>query len=442
MTDGLERVSTRLCLGVVLAFGSPACGGQTSLDLGIGTSGSTTVNSTGIEQTQSTGVPEPPLVICDPDCAPLLLSTWSYDGEAGTRMVVEMRRDTDGSILLGTQRSDGTSVLTRLTPDGEWLWSATPSLADTEIEFEGFDLHPSGDLILSATARATPPQMGGGFNPDLAVLARFDVTANELAWTRSSRLDPGLGTRPRAGQPIVLDDDVIVHLNLNGYSEGELLGLREYDAEGTLRVGGTLTNQPGTGDGWLPLAVQSPTGELLIAHHWWDSPAQRMSAATWRMVPPVYIPLSVTEVGLAIDELAVDSIGRRVELAHGRSDETVTLLLSSWRSSGAVRWETSLPIITTSSARPALAVGPDDDVYIAARATPRPNPIEPYVVLLEIARWSSDGELRWQSRRPLDMMATDDPVELVIDDDDGVIVGTVLSGRVHVERYEQACACR
>jgi hypothetical protein len=32
-------------------------------------------------------------------------------------------------------------------------------------------------------------------------------------------------------------------------------------------------------------------------------------------------------------------------------------------------------------------------------------------------------------------------VELLIDDDHGVIVGTVVRGRPYVARYEQACVC-
>ena len=39
------------------------------------------------------------------------------------------------------------------------------------------------------------------------------------------------------------------------------------------------------------------------------------------------------------------------------------------------------------------------------------------------------------------MVATDDPLELVVDDDDGLVIATVVQGSLRVIRYEQACAC-
>lgn len=442
----------------LLAAGLASCTPQTSLDEGsTGTGGTTTGGSSGLELgSSSTGDNAPPVVVCEEACSPLLLSSWTYDGPTGTRVVVEMQRDADGSVVLGLQRVDGGLGLVRVSAEGDPLWSAAPGLPCDDCVLEDIALHPSGDIILSATSPSEPlteppPEDGPVPIPpepppdDLtrgkAWLARFDVVHNQLAWIQRRDLRRGLGAWARAGEVVVLDDDRIVQSIIDGTAEGELINLHDYRSDGTLRRETYVTDQVGSGPGRSPLAVQSPTGDLVIAHPWWDPELEQMRAASWRMVPPRYFTLSQVPLPLRLDDLAVDGAGRRVELAHSDGNQSTTLLVTSRASSDPERWSTSLPIVTTSHTRPALAIGPDDSVYAAVRATPRLHPADPYVVVLEIARWSSSGQLRFQAQRPLDMMATDDPVELLVDDEHGLIVGTVIDGQLHVVRYEQACTC-
>lgn len=410
------------------------CGGPTT-SLDTLTEVVTTTTGTADEgSTSDTGeaIDEPP--ICDPACTPILAPRWVYEGLPGSHSVVELLPDADGSLWLGIQQAQGGVSLARLSAEGELEWSVVPGLTCERCELADIALHPSGDVLLSATGR-------GMFEPDQAVIARYDVAAREVAWVRTLTLNAGDGTVPRLGELAVLDADRIVALRVDGYSDGEVLELLDLTADGSLRRWGYLGNQRGSGGSWPPLVVRAPTGEVVAAHAWWDDQLERMVTATSRLVPPSYSIVSRLPLPQRLDDLVVDGAGRRLELAHSQGTETVTLGLTSRRSSDLERWSTSLPLLSTSSTRPALAVGPDDQVYAAARTTPRAPAGIPYAVSLVVARWSVDGALLWQAARPLDVMATTDPLELVVDDDHGVIVATVVQGRAYVARHEQACAC-
>lgn len=409
-------------------------GSTTSLDTEATTTGaiqSTTAATTTGEDESTSGDGRP--ITCPSACAPLLAPSWDYEGPEGHYTLVEMLRDPDGALWLGTQRSAGTVGLVRLSAQGELEWSVNPGLPCDPCELADIALHPSGDVLLSATGR-------GSFAPDQLVVARFDVVTREVAWVRTLALAPGDGVDPRAGELAVLGDDRLVVLRVNGFSGDEVIEVLDFTADGSLRKQAPVSIQPGSGGQWNPLATPGPTGEIVLAHMWWDDEIERMVAATTRVVPG-YRVLSLLPLPQPLDELLVDDAGRRLELARSRGTQSITLSLTSRSSSDLERWSASLPLLSTSSTRAALAVGPDDAVYVAARTTPAADPGQTFEVTLAVTRWSADGMLEWQSTRPLDMMATPDPLELLIDDDHGVIVGTVIKGRTVVARYEQACAC-
>jgi hypothetical protein len=437
----LASLSLRLVLGLgpwpcALGCSEPI----TSLDTdGQGTTAAAETTTTGVAETtgasEGEGTTGGAPVVCAPACAAVLVPTWTYEGPWGHYAVVEMLRDDDGSLWLGTQRSGGAVGLAQLSSEGELMWSANPGLPCDGCQLADIALHPTGDVLLSATAPA-------GIEPAQAVIARFDVAAREVAWVRTLALSTGESTRPRIGELAVLDDDRIVAPRINGDAEYEMLEVLDFTADGELRALKAVDYQPGSGDQWRPLAVHAPTGELVLAHAWWDPEVEQMVSATTRLVPPNYSPVSQVPLPLPLDDLAVDGTGRRLELSRSDGTESVTLLLTSRSSADLERWSVSLPLLSTSNTRAALAVAPDDEVYVATRTTPRTQPDAPFVeTTLEVARWSADGMLRWQAARPLNMMATSDPLELVVDDDHGVIVGTVVEGQPHVARYEQACVC-
>jgi hypothetical protein len=412
------------------------CGGPTtSLDTDVGSS-TAVETTTGTETTSASEGDETTddaPVICAPECEAILASTWVYEGPPGSYAIVELLRDADGGLWLGTQQSGGGVGLVHLSAQGALEWAVNPGLPCEGCELADIALHPAGDVMLSATATAGVPSQ--------AVIARFDVAARAVAWVRTLALSVGTSTRPRLGALAVLDEDRIAVLRINGFSDGEVLEVFDFTADGTLRVQGLVGSQPGSGDQWPPLAEPGPTGELLLAHRWWNDQTEQMAAATTRFVPNYTTSISRVLLPLSLDDLAVDEVGRRFELARSRGTDTITLVLTHRSSTDPERWSVSLPLLSTSSTRAALAVGPDGAVYLAARTTPRAPPGTAFVTTLAVARWSADGELRWQAALPLDMMATPDPVELVIDEAHGVIVGTVIAGRATVVRYEQACVC-
>lgn len=427
-------------LGIGLLGGglSWACSGPTtSLDAPATTTAvaAETTAATGSSSDEgSTG--EPPLVLCAPECLPLLQPTWSYEGPGGHHAVVELLREPeDGTLWLGLQQNQGVVGVARLSGEGELDWTVSLGLPCSPCELTGLAQLPSGDLVLSATE-----PLGDG--PAQALVARLDVEARALAWVRSVTLTAEGGARVRAGEVVVLADDRIALPRVDGYGDEEAIDVLDFDAEGTLRSQRFMLTQRRSSSGWPLVAARGLGGELLLGHAWWNEELERMQAASSRLLPPRYSTLSRVPLLLTLDDLAIDGAGRRLELARSDGSETITLLVTSRRGSDPERWSASLPLLSTSSTRATLAVGPDDDVYVAARTTPRLSPSDPAVTtMLAVARWSPDGRLRWQAARPLDMMATVDPVELAIDDDDGIVVGTVLEGHLHVVRYEQRCAC-
>jgi len=417
---------------VAALFASLSCRPGTTLD--VDTEAGSSGSSTAVESTSTGEVAtgELPLVICDPECAAVLLDTWTHEGDPGDQIVSEMIRAADGSIVLGVKRGAGGFRLLRLSDRGELAWSVAPQLPCTVCELVDLDVLPSGDLILSATATDIN-------EPPAAIVARFDIDRGGLVWVRSFELSSGSVASSRAGSVAVLDENRILQLRVDAFSDSESLLLQEVDGDGTTRYQRTLIAQAGTGQAPI-FAVAGPQGDVVVAYPWWDE-IPELRAAVVRAVPSNYGVISMIELPVLLDDLAVDSVGRRIELAHGEGSDTVTLLVTSRGAADPERWTRSLPLVSTSSTRPTLAIGPDDDVYVAARTTPRTVASSFFVVELSVVRWSADGELRYQGTVPLDMMAVDDPLEMVVDDDDGLIVGTVVQGRLHVGRYEQACAC-
>jgi hypothetical protein len=60
---------------------------------------------------------------------------------------------------------------------------------------------------------------------------------------------------------------------------------------------------------------------------------------------------------------------------------------------------------------------------------------------LSLSRWTPQGELRWDTTLLLAAADSFAPLELAVDDDEGLVVATVVDGRLRVERLEQRCAC-
>ncbi len=372
-----------------------------------------------------------PLAVCEGDCPAVLVESWRWEGPDRTRLVVELVRDERGAITLGTQRLDGEIGVYRLTADGALEWALRPGLPCAACELADIALHPSGDVLLSATD-ITPKAEAA------ALAARFDATTGTLIWSfELAMLSQGV-TRSRAGQLAVISEDHLVQIRSESVENGEIVALLDIAGDGTVRYNNTDSYQAFS-DNQPLLAEASPLGELIVSHL--ASPDDEEAAYIRRKLPPTWAEISEVTIPLTLDAMAIDAEGRRFELTRSRGTGTLTLLLTARNATDRVQWEASLPLITTSSTRPTLALGSRGDVYAAARITEIPEPGIPYETRLSVARWSSEGELAWQADTLLPIMATSDPLELAVDEQGGLIVGTVIDGQTQVVRYEQACGC-
>lgn len=428
------------CLAVALSWaglGMAACPSGTSLDRETESAmvGSTTAASTGTD-----GGDEDELrpVVCEAACSPVLVLGWTHEGEEGDQEASALARHPDGGWVVAVRRAAGGTRLVRLSAGGETEWSIAPQLPCDVCEPVDVEVLPSGDVLLSASV---PYGIG---NP-AAIVARLHGDGTGLVWTRELLLFAGSNADSRAGQLAVLDDDRFALINIEGFSDSELVTVRELDGEGVTHVRRNVEVQRGSPGVHPLLAVAGPQGDLVLSYPWWndeDDPENpQLEAITSRHLPPGYDEISALGLRLPLDALAIDGNGRRLELARSAGEQTSTLLLTSRSSSDVEGWSTSLPLVTTSSSRAVLAVGPGNEVYAAARTTPRAADDPSFVVELAVARWTSAGQLQWQASVPVDVLASDHPLELGIDEDDGVVLATVVQGRLRVSRYEQACAC-
>lgn len=427
-----------LLAAALLWLGGGACTSGTSLDRDTDSEAASSSTSGASEGSTGTGAGEPGPAICRDECQPTLVASWTYEGESGDQEASALVGLDDGSWVVAVRRAAGGIRLVRIAADGSLQWSIVPQLPCQACRPVELAQLPSGDLLLSATGRIEPVFPA-------SVVARIAADGHGLVWTRHYALNLGSSSTSRSGQLAVQDEDHIVMLHVEGFSDSELLVLRELDGEGNTRLRRNVVVQQGSRGDHPLLVAASTQGDVVLAYPWWngeeDPENPRLEARTSRHVAPVYDSISSHPLALALDELVLDSLGRRIELARSPSEQTTTLLLTSRSSSDLEQWSTSLPLVTTSSTRAALAIGSGDEVYVAARTTPRTASDDFFVVELAVARYSPQGELQWQASSPLEMQATDDPLEIGIDVEDGVVVATVVSGHLRVVRYEQACTC-
>ncbi|MCH9686102.1 MAG: hypothetical protein K0V04_32015, partial [Deltaproteobacteria bacterium] len=353
----------------------------------------------------------------------------------GELEVVELVEAQYGELVLLTRRASGQLGLVGVSSRGQPRWATTPGLPCSPCTPDDIVVHPSGDIIVSATS-------GLGTVLNKALLLRYDPDAGLVRWVLTVPLDPGPNAVPQSGGLALLGDEHILNLRIDGSNDGEFIRLLDLDETGELQRSRIILAGLGTAGQWPPLLVATPEGAVVAAAAFRQEDQPGIQAATHRMLPPNYVTISAVDLPVPLDDLALDGTGRRIELARSNDQQTITLLITSRSASELARWDISLPFISTSSTRATLAVGPDDDVYVGVRTSPQTSASDPFAIQLEITRLSSTGQLRWQVAEPLDMMATNDPLELLIDEDEGIVVATVVEGRMLVRRYEQACGCR
>ncbi|MCA9652971.1 MAG: hypothetical protein H6712_25320 [Myxococcales bacterium] len=399
--------------------------------------------------------PEPtgPL-LCAPGCRMIPSVDWAYEGapdpmelEPGTHWIPALLREPDGGITVAEQRRSW-ATLHRLDPAGTLQWNRALPLPCDLCELGDLSRHPSGDLLLGAA--------GHVIDGELALLAaRYDPQADVVVWSRALPLAPLDGATSRSGSIVAVSDAEVVQLVLEGIPElpsNQSAEVVVYGLGGEVLERVVLGVQTLQTRRWPLLARPSPQGDLAVAlPRGTDSSPYGQLA---RMEAPLWIFLGALSRPEPLDDLEVDERDHLLTLSHAfDGDHTYLLLDDRAELEPEARWVATLAIESTAESRADLARGPDGDLYTAVRVTRQvelppdpdaedePGPQAEPLVGLSLARWTSQGELRWSTTVLMDVAEGPRPVALEVDEDEGLLVATVAGGRLRAERWEQRCEC-
>lgn len=414
-----------------------ACTTGTTLDERPGASPQPDTGATEEDTEMEPDVPLAPQLGCEPGCSMALAADWTYEGPGGQLAMVDVARGDNGELVVATRRAVGGFWLVALTAEGIERYALSPGLGCPGCELADVAVLPSGDVLLSLT-------MPGSFGPEGTQLVRFDPAAGAVRWQYTKLLDRFTEIQAEGAGPVaVLTEDRFATLRMLG-GGSEAVQVMTFDGDGNELVQRHLRSQPAWPRPRYWQLEPSPHGELVVAGPLWTVTPEGIeepAAFVSRLLPPAMSDLSTISVPLVLDDLAIDRNGRRVELSRSEGQRSVTLLLRSYEATDPLRWESSLPLVSASSTRASVAVGPNNDVYAATRITPQGPGQDFFGAQLVVAAWTEQGELRGQATIGLELSATDRPLELTIDDEHGIVVGAVVEGELRVIRYRQECAC-
>jgi hypothetical protein len=324
-----------------------------------------------------------------------------------------------------------------LDAEGQLQWNVPLPLPCDPCELTDVAMHPSGDLLLSATGATGEGTLG-------LFAARYDAVRHALVWLTSRPLAPIDGVWVRSGDIAALvEGELVAQLYMSGqidFDPLQITMLAVYGSDGLLvdeeelETGiATLVRPP-------LLARVAPDGELVVGVFGGSDPIPY--GLTDRIAPPLWHSYVFAFPPAALDDLRVDARGHALELGH-LFDGTHTHLLLSDRVGvePMPRWVASLSIASSTPSTAALALGPDGDLYAAVRTTQAPGGTDEPLVGLSLVRWTAEGELRWHTTLLQTVADTFNPVELAVDDTEGLVLAAVVNGRLRVERRAQRCAC-
>lgn len=401
--------------------------------------------------------PDRPL-LCEPGCHITLPVVWAHEGVPGdpeaeppdSHWVPVVVHAADGGLTVAEQR-DSWVTLHRLDASGALRWNRPLPLPCDRCQLGHAVRHPSGDLLLGAVGTV----IDGGL---AAISGRYDPNEDALRWWSSHPVTQLEQAPAYSGEILAVGETITAQLFFESFAELETpLG-----AIGVLVVGEggeVLERQQldlqNLAPGHRPLQMRaSPSGEVVVS-----LPVGGVFSDPWTelgaMGDPLWIPTTMLSMPRIVDDLIVDERGHTLSVSHTFDGDRIHVLLDD--RSGLEpepRWVATLAVPSTTESRIDLAAGPDGDLYTAVRTTQavgepgdpeeqgdsEDDPgVEP-LVGLSLARWSSDGELRWSTSILMDIVEAPRPVLLELEGDD-LLLATVAGDRLRVERREQRCVC-
>lgn len=380
--------------------------------------------------------------LCAAECAVVLPPRWTYEATPpplaaapGAHVMPAMLRDADGTLTIA-ELADGTARLHRLDGEGRLQWNVPLPLPCDPCELTDVARHPSGDLLLSAT--------GTNYGGQLRLIAmRYDAVRHAPVWEGGLPIEPIDGLQARSGGIAAVSDEVAAQLYMRGQIDFDVQQhtlVVAYGPDGTLVEEETLMVDSASELRPPLLARPTPDGRVLVAV--FAVAGDVPYGLTDRIAPPLWQLGGFAYPPTALDDVVLDARGHAIELGH-TFDGTHAFLVLGERADVEQnpRWAASLSLPSTTASTAALALGPDGDVYAAVRTTQAASETAEPLAAVTMARWTSQGELRWQGTFLHAVAESFHPLGLAVDDDEGLVLAAVVDGRLRVERRVQGCAC-
>ncbi|MEM7159054.1 MAG: hypothetical protein AAF799_39825 [Myxococcota bacterium] len=442
-------------LGLALSLG---CSGS-SLDEavalpGVGTDESTTMGADdGVAMSTGgaeSGAEDPVPGVCAPGCQITLPPDWVYEGdddpnrfEPGTHRVPGLLRDPDGNLLVADQRGDW-STLISLDPQGRLRWHRPLPLGCDLCTLNGMSWHPEGELMLSATGWA----IDGGFS---LLAGRYDVEADALVWETTSPLFFHDGTANRGGEITVVSDILTAQIfqwRPAGAGKQQITSLMIYGVDGVAIESPVLSSDINQQVHWPFMVRTTGAGDVVAAYpRGFDTNAYGVIE---RIPVPFWGAGFNRSVADPFDDIEIDDRDHTLELFHTFDGEAMRAVLLDRESTDfETTWAATVKIPSRVDGRGSLAIGPQGELYAvyqsyqAVEVPPETPPeLSPEPLSgLTFVRWSPQGDQRWVTTVLMDLTWSPSPPAMLVDDDGGIVVASIVDDRLRVERRTQRCAC-
>lgn len=421
------------------------------------------VDSTTTTGDDSTGEPvddDPRL--CPEDCRVSLPVDWVYQGVASPpsedgreppppdepfpdpgpgldpqdHLVPAMLLDPEDDSLTLVEQRDGTASLHRLDRYGQLEWNVALPLPCDVCDVTHIARHPSGDLLLSAAGLLFDRGLG-------SIAARYDPTTHTVVWATTRPLASDPWAPARSGEIAALPGEAVAQLNLETYQDFnplQVVTVTSYSEDGAMLEQEQLTQDLVIQTRYPLLARVTIDGDLLIGIPTGNDDDPR--GLVDHLSPPLWGNSSFLVLPVPLDDLHPDDRGHTLELGHTfDGDHTHLVLADRAGLEPDPRWIATLAFESTTDSRAALAVGAKGEPYAAVRTTEALGEGAEPLVGLSMARFTAGGELRWHTTVLDRLDPSHNPVELAVDDADGIIIAAVVDDRLRVERRTQRCEC-
>lgn len=445
------------------------CGSTTSLDLGsppsTGTS-TTDAPSTGAptsaDDPTTTGsntpsdVPDlpdlpdlPPPGSCPAACEVELPLVWSWEDapllepppdprdpthDAQGRRLSAMTWAPDGTLMVADLRH-GEPWLTHLTHDGALVWSQPFDFFECDCEIIEVGFSPGGQLVVLGEGRSDwgAPwfELSGHF------LFLDDINP---VWSQGNPLYSSSPERPaRVGSLMTLTNESIAMLVVETGLDGDVLEKDwfevRYYSGGAPKNLWQLDTQLATAPPRRPRGVLLPGDELAIAVQGGESSGDYV---VWARAP--FDVAAASEPVGPVDAMAAGPEASVVTVGIDRTAPRGPVLhVARLPHEQPPAWAETLDVPAPGAGAPALAVDGAGSAYVALRTTIDASDD----AALMLMRFAPDGTPVWTTS--LSLSVSEAPITVALslapDDDQDLVLGAIVDGRLHLERREQDCRC-